>query len=175
MCKFFRMWPLLFYQHMILIWPSFNSDGTVCSDDLWQEREPWFEHGRLHIFFAHMLNVRGDSLWPILELIQTLKECLFCHIYCAQLCAHMRAIVTVSCAVSNRESRYPRRRYENHEIIVTNLASRGWNLQYERGVARTVLEKVSCSTTGTWTVEPLRGGCTKQLADIAATFPGTVQ
>ena len=30
--------------------------------------------------------------------IQTLKECLFCHIYCAQLCAHLRAIVTFSCA-----------------------------------------------------------------------------
>jgi len=44
---------------------------------------------------------------PILELIQTLKECLFCEIYCAQLCAHMRSIVTASCTVSSRESRYP--------------------------------------------------------------------
>jgi len=39
--------------------------------------------------------------------IQTLKKCSGCHIYCAQLCAHLRAIVTSSCAVSNRESRYP--------------------------------------------------------------------
>jgi len=33
------------------------------------------------------------------------------------------------------------------------------------GVPRTVLEKVSYSRTGTWPVEPLRGGCRKQLAD----------
>jgi len=39
--------------------------------------------------------------------IQTLKECPCCHIYCAQLCAHLRAIVIASCAVSNRESQYP--------------------------------------------------------------------
>ena len=40
--------------------------------------------------------------------IQTLKECLFCHICCSQLCAHLRAIVTGSRTVSNRESLYPR-------------------------------------------------------------------
>ena len=40
--------------------------------------------------------------------IQTLKECRCCHIYCAQLCAHSRAIATASCAVSKRQSRYPR-------------------------------------------------------------------
>ena len=34
-----------------------------------------------------------------------------------------------------------------------------------RGVPRIVLENVSCSRTGTWPVEPLRGGCRKQLAD----------
>jgi len=45
---------------------------------------------------------------PILELIQTLKECFSCHIYCAQLCTHLRAIFTSSFAVSNRESQYPR-------------------------------------------------------------------
>ena len=45
---------------------------------------------------------------PILELILTLNECLFCYIYCAQLYAHLRAIVIASCAVSNRESLYPR-------------------------------------------------------------------
>jgi len=39
--------------------------------------------------------------------IQTLKKCSGCHIYCAPLCAHLRAIVTSSCTVSNRESRYP--------------------------------------------------------------------
>jgi len=31
----------------------------------------------------------------------------FCHIYCAQVWAHLGAIFTASCAVSNRESRYP--------------------------------------------------------------------
>ena len=45
---------------------------------------------------------------PILELIQTLKKCLFCHVYCAQLWAHLGAIAIASCAVSNRESRYAR-------------------------------------------------------------------
>jgi len=40
--------------------------------------------------------------------IQTLKECLCCHIYCTQLRAHLGKIVGASCAVSNRESRYPR-------------------------------------------------------------------
>jgi len=40
--------------------------------------------------------------------IQTLKEYACCHIYCVQLCAHFRAIVTSSCSVSNRKSRYPR-------------------------------------------------------------------
>jgi len=39
-----------------------------------------------------------------------------------------------------------------------------------RGVPRRVLEKVQCSGTGTWPVErelqPLRGGCRKQLADM---------
>jgi len=37
-----------------------------------------------------------------------LKECLCCHTYCTQLWAHLGAIVTASCTVSNRESRYPR-------------------------------------------------------------------
>ena len=40
--------------------------------------------------------------------IQTLKEFLFCHIYCAHHCSRLSAIVTWSCAVSNTESRYPR-------------------------------------------------------------------
>ena len=39
--------------------------------------------------------------------IQTLKECLCCHIYCAHCCSPMFGTVTVSRAVSNRESRYP--------------------------------------------------------------------
>jgi len=52
--------------------------------------------------------------------IQTLKECLFCHIYCAQLCTRVFFfppngpsfwIVTASCAVSNLESQYPRLGY----------------------------------------------------------------
>jgi len=41
----------------------------------------------------------------------TNAECLCCQIYGAQLCVHMRAIVTASCAVSDRESRYPRYEY----------------------------------------------------------------
>ena len=44
--------------------------------------------------------------------IQMLKECLCCHIYCCHIyCAHrwprLAVIGTASCAVSNRESRYP--------------------------------------------------------------------
>jgi len=39
--------------------------------------------------------------------IQTLKEYLSCHMYCAQVWAHLGVIVIASCAVSNRESRYP--------------------------------------------------------------------
>ena len=39
--------------------------------------------------------------------IQRLKKYLCCYIYCAQLCTHLRAIVTASCAVSDWESRYP--------------------------------------------------------------------
>jgi len=39
--------------------------------------------------------------------IQTLKWYLFCHIHCARLCTRVHAIVTASCVVSNRESRYP--------------------------------------------------------------------
>ena len=46
---------------------------------------------------------------PILELTQMLKECFFCHTYCAHLLARVNAIVAASCAVSNRESRYPYR------------------------------------------------------------------
>jgi len=42
----------------------------------------------------------------VLNQIQTLKECLSCHMYCAQLWPRVAAIVTVSCAVSNRESQY---------------------------------------------------------------------
>jgi len=38
---------------------------------------------------------------------QTLKDCLFCHNYCAQLWLRMVAIVTASCAVSNRVYQYP--------------------------------------------------------------------
>ena len=34
--------------------------------------------------------------------IQTLKKCLYCHMYCAQLWAHLGAIATAFCAVSNR-------------------------------------------------------------------------
>jgi len=36
------------------------------------------------------------------------ENVFLCHIYCAQLCAHLRKIVEASCAFSNRESRYPR-------------------------------------------------------------------
>jgi len=38
--------------------------------------------------------------------IQTLIKCLFCHIYCAQLRAHLGKIIRASRAVSNRESQY---------------------------------------------------------------------
>jgi len=40
--------------------------------------------------------------------IKTLKECLFCHIHCADLWPRLVSIVTASCAVSYRESWYPR-------------------------------------------------------------------
>ena len=40
--------------------------------------------------------------------IETLKECLLCHIYCAKLQPHVATIDTASCTVSNRESLYPR-------------------------------------------------------------------
>ena len=40
--------------------------------------------------------------------IQTLKDCLCCHIYCAQLGTPGNAIVVASCVVSNRESWYLR-------------------------------------------------------------------
>jgi len=43
---------------------------------------------------------------PIRELIQTLKECSFCHNYCAHLCMHVHAIIIVFCAVSNGEPLY---------------------------------------------------------------------
>jgi len=36
-----------------------------------------------------------------------LNSIFFRHIYCADLCTRVHAIVTASCAVSNRKSRYP--------------------------------------------------------------------
>jgi len=43
--------------------------------------------------------------------IQTLKDCLFCHIYCANLGKPWHRTVTTSCTVSNRKSRCPRTHY----------------------------------------------------------------
>jgi len=57
--------------------------------------------------------------------IQTLKECFFCHNCGAQLWMRVAAIVTASCAVSNRESRYPP--YKWYQITTnqpTNLKNR---------------------------------------------------
>jgi len=54
--------------------------------------------------------------------IQTLKEYFSCHIYCAQLRAHLGKIVEASCAVSNRRSRYPPRNAhaEGRKILEAN-------------------------------------------------------
>jgi len=43
----------------------------------------------------------------VLEPNTNAKGYFGCHIYCAQLCLRVFAIVTASCAVSNREFRYP--------------------------------------------------------------------
>jgi len=40
--------------------------------------------------------------------IQTLKNCISCHIYCAHFCTPLQQIVEDICTVPNRESRYPR-------------------------------------------------------------------
>jgi len=55
---------------------------------------------------------------------QTLKEYFFCHIYCAYLCSRVFAIVIASCAVSNRESWYPRREEENMFQSQRHISSR---------------------------------------------------
>jgi len=55
--------------------------------------------------------------------IQTLKECLCCHIYCAHHWPRLAAIVTASCAVSNRESRYP-------QCKIHGWKQNCWNLIY---------------------------------------------
>ena len=97
------------------------------------------------------VNGRGCGC-PILELIQTLKECLLCHHYCAQLCAHMRTIVTASGAVSNRESQYPRRRqFDTHPppIGVRKIKTpTPWNWFSNRLRLRTDIFKTTKSDPG---------------------------
>ena len=44
---------------------------------------------------------------------KTLKQCFSCHIHCAHLCIHVVAIVIASCAISLRNSQYPR----DHRLI----------------------------------------------------------
>jgi len=44
---------------------------------------------------------------PSWNQIQTLKDCLCCHICCVHRCTHLYRTVTASRAVSNREYRYP--------------------------------------------------------------------
>jgi len=39
------------------------------------------------------------------------QKCHFCYIYCAQVCTRVHTVVIVSCAVSNRESRYTLQHY----------------------------------------------------------------
>jgi len=51
--------------------------------------------------------------------IQTLKKCLCCHIYCAQLWAHLGAIATASCTVSNR---YPRPESTSKLFLCTHIS-----------------------------------------------------
>jgi len=49
--------------------------------------------------------------------IQMLKECPYCHIYCAYRCTPLYRTVTASCAVSNRESLYPPARSLEDETL----------------------------------------------------------
>ena len=74
--------------------------------ELWVNRDSWLR----------------VQMCPFLEPNTNAQIVFFCHIYCAYLWTHVDAIVTASCAVSNRESRYPRRvprggRVTNKEIM----------------------------------------------------------
>jgi len=69
-------------------WPT----GRIKSTDRWNRR--------------HKCNVAQS--W---NQIQTLKNDIFCHIYCAHLCTLEHQIVGGICTVPNRESQYPRYNY----------------------------------------------------------------
>ena len=77
-----------------------------------EEGKKWMRNWEIVVRWMGEVVGNRDSwirtqICPILELRQTLKECLCCQTCCAQLCTLWRTIVTASCAVSNRKSRYP--------------------------------------------------------------------
>ena len=62
---------------------------------------------------------------------KTLKDYLFCHIYCALLRSHVFAIVTASCTVSNRESWFPPARCVRHNKPTNILLAGKFELGFE--------------------------------------------
>jgi len=93
--------------------------------------------------------------------IQTLKVCLFCHMYCAHRCIRLYRTVTASCAVSNREFRYPASMCERvatsymwHDSM-THESCHTWlsHVTRERITSRFTCDRVvpgSCETFHIW-------------------------